>query len=50
MRTSHYPYTEEFLEMTDRLGIAVIDEVPAVGLKLPGQYFNEFFSYLFLMT
>ena len=32
MRTSHYPYAEEFLHMTDMLGIAVIDEVPAVGL------------------
>ena len=33
IRTSHYPYAEEFLQMTDSLGIAVIDEVPAVGLK-----------------
>ena len=32
IRTSHYPYAEEFLQLTDRLGIAVIDEVPAVGL------------------
>jgi beta-glucuronidase len=33
MRTSHYPYSEEFMQMTDLLGIAVIDEVPAVGLS-----------------
>ena len=32
MRTSHYPYSEEFMKMTDLLGIAVIDEVPAVAV------------------
>ena len=36
MRTSHYPYAEEFMRMADREGIVVIDEVPGVGL------FNRF--------
>ncbi len=31
-RTSHYPYAEEVLEMADRQGFLVIDEVPAVSL------------------
>jgi len=32
-RTSHYPYSEEIMELADRLGVAVIDETPAVGLN-----------------
>ncbi len=32
-RTSHYPYAEEMLQMADRLGFLVIDEVPAVSLN-----------------
>ncbi|MGT2887093.1 beta-glucuronidase [Streptococcus didelphis] len=31
-RTSHYPYSEEMMRLADRLGIVVIDEIPAVGL------------------
>lgn len=31
VRTSHYPYDEEFYRMCDRRGIVVIDETPAVG-------------------
>ncbi|HJT25356.1 MAG TPA: glycoside hydrolase family 2 TIM barrel-domain containing protein, partial [bacterium] len=31
-RTSHYPYSEETLDLADRLGFLVIDETPAVGL------------------
>lgn len=31
-RTSHYPYSEEMMELADRYGILVIDEVPAVGM------------------
>ena len=34
VRTSHYPYSEEFMRLADREGIVVIDEVPAVGLHL----------------
>ena len=33
-RTSHYPYSEELMRLTDREGFVVIDEVPAVGLHL----------------
>ncbi len=35
-RTSHYPYSEQMLELADRLGFLVIAETPAVGL-----YFRE---------
>jgi beta-glucuronidase len=31
-RTTHYPYSEEMMDMADRLGFLVIDETPAVGL------------------
>lgn len=31
-RTSHYPYSEEMMRLADRMGIVVLDEVPAVGL------------------
>lgn len=33
LRTSHYPYSEEFMDYCDRQGIVVIDETPAVGLN-----------------
>ncbi|MFC3927113.1 beta-glucuronidase [Streptococcus caprae] len=39
-RTSHYPYSEEMMRLADRMGIVVIDEVPAVGL------FNNFTASL----
>jgi beta-glucuronidase len=35
-RTSHYPYSEQMLDLADRLGFLVIAETPAVGL-----YFRE---------
>ncbi len=31
-RTTHYPYSEETLQLADRMGILVIDESAAVGL------------------
>ena len=31
-RTSHYPYSEEMMQLCDRMGILVIDEAPAVGM------------------
>jgi beta-glucuronidase len=31
-RTSHYPYDEEYMNMADKLGILIVDEIPAVGL------------------
>ena len=39
-RTSHYPYADEFYYMADRFGIAIIGEVPAVGLG-KASYFSE---------
>ena len=35
-RTSHYPYAEEAMQLADRLGILVINEIPAVGLTFAG--------------
>ena len=32
-RTSHYPYSEEIMQMADRQGFLIIDEVPAVGMN-----------------
>lgn len=32
-RTSHYPYSEEIMDLADREGIVIIDEAPAVGLN-----------------
>ena len=34
-RTSHYPYSEEMLDLCDEEGIVVIGETPAVGLSFP---------------
>ncbi len=34
MRTSHYPYSEEFMDYADRTGLVVIDETPAVGMNM----------------
>jgi beta-glucuronidase len=34
-RTSHYPYSEEFMRLADQQGLVIIDEMPAVG-------FNDF--------
>lgn len=34
-RTSHYPYSEEMLNLCDEEGIVVIAETPAVGLNFP---------------
>ncbi len=31
-RTSHYPYSEQMMNLADRLGFLVIDETPAAGL------------------
>ena len=35
-RTSHYPYDEEYMNMADREGFLIIDEIPAVGLYFHG--------------
>lgn len=31
-RTSHYPHSEEAMQMADREGVLIVDEIPAVGL------------------
>ena len=33
-RTSHYPYSEEMMQLADRQGFVIIDEVPAVGMNM----------------
>jgi len=33
IRTSHYPYSEEFMFYADREGILIIDELPASGMN-----------------
>src|SRR5699024_8388811 len=33
-RTSHYPYSEEMMQLADEQGIVVIDETTAVGVHL----------------
>lgn len=38
IRTSHYPYSEEFMQYADQQGILMIDEVPAVSLDF--RYLN----------
>ena len=40
-RTSHYPYSEQTLELADRYGFLVIDEVPAVGMVNWEKCFGE---------
>jgi len=33
-RTSHYPYSDEIMDLADREGIVIVDEVPAVGFHM----------------
>ena len=40
-RTSHYPYSEEMLDLADRYGFLVIDEAPAAGMVLWEECFGE---------
>jgi beta-glucuronidase len=37
-RTSHYPYSEQMMDLADRLGFLIIDEIPAVGLTFKKEY------------
>ncbi len=32
-RTSHYPYSEEIMDLADEYGMMVLDELPAVGMN-----------------
>lgn len=45
-RTSHYPYSEELMDMADEEGIVVVDECPAVGLT----QFNDVLLKQHLLT
>ena len=40
-RTSHYPYSEQMMDLADRLGFMVINETPAVGLTFISNYYNQ---------
>ncbi|KFR13652.1 Beta-glucuronidase, partial [Opisthocomus hoazin] len=37
----HYPYAEEIMDLCDAYGIVVIDECPAVGIKMPESFGNK---------
>lgn len=39
-RTSHYPYSEEEMQLADREGFLIIDEIPAVGLHMADEANN----------
>jgi len=39
-RTSHYPYSEEEMQMADREGFLIIDEIPAVSLQMADEANN----------
>ena len=32
-RTSHYPYSDEEMDMADQEGFVIIDESPGVGIE-----------------
>ncbi len=40
-RTSHYPYSDQMMDLADRLGFLVIDEIPAVGLTFDKDHLNR---------
>ncbi|TKJ25493.1 MAG: beta-glucuronidase [Promethearchaeota archaeon Loki_b31] len=40
-RTSHYPYSEQMMDLADRLGFLIIDEIPAVGLTFEKRYLDH---------
>ncbi len=40
-RTSHYPYSEQMMDLADKLGVLVIDETPAVGLTFDNTVIDQ---------
>ncbi len=40
-RTTHYPYSEQMMDLADRLGILIIDEIPAVGLTFIQEHLDR---------
>jgi beta-glucuronidase len=43
-RTSHYPYSEEIMQLADRYGVVVIDEAPGVGMRFWGSEKDRLFE------
>ena len=43
-RTTHYPYSEQMMDLADRLGILIIDEIPAVGLTFDKDNIDRHFE------
>jgi beta-glucuronidase len=43
-RTSHYPYSEQMMDLADKLGFLIIDEIPAVGLTFDKNYIDTHFE------
>jgi len=43
-RTSHYPYSEQTMQLADEMGFLVIDETPAVGLQRWGEWEKGWFD------
>ncbi|MHA1843878.1 MAG: beta-glucuronidase [Promethearchaeota archaeon] len=43
-RTSHYPYSEQMMDLADKLGFLVIDETPAVGLTFEKNVIDKHLS------
>jgi beta-glucuronidase len=43
-RTSHYPYSEQMMDLADKLGFLIIDEIPAVGLTFDKNYVDKHFE------
>lgn len=41
-RTSHYPYSDELMDMADRQGVMIIDECPSVDTELVYRVFVHF--------
>ena len=40
-RTTHYPYSEQMMDLADRLGILIIDEIPAVSLTFDKNHIDR---------
>lgn len=43
-RTTHYPYSEQMMDLADQLGFLIIDEIPAVGVYFEKKYLNRYQS------
>ncbi|MFX1281035.1 MAG: beta-glucuronidase [Promethearchaeota archaeon] len=40
-RTTHYPYSEQMMDLADSLGFLIIDEIPAVGLTFDSSHIDR---------